>query len=83
MGVLEAMGNRAVRVPEDVLVIGYDDIGVAEYLGLATVRQRLDGPGLRGVEPLLDALEKPGRAPVEIELPVKLIQRRTTGPPRV
>jgi DNA-binding LacI/PurR family transcriptional regulator len=82
MGVLEAMQERGVRVPEDVSVAGYDDIGIAEYLGLTTVRQPLYESGLRGVELLLDALDRPGRAAVEIELPLTLIERRTTGPPR-
>lgn len=80
MGTLEALRGRGLRCPEDIAVVGYDDIEVAEYLGLTTIRQPLYESGLRGVELLLGAIERPDRAPVAVELPVELIQRRTTGP---
>lgn len=78
MGVLEALRERGLRVPEDLALVGYDDIEVAEYLGLTTIRQPLYESGLRGFELLLDTIEKPDRSPAAVELPVKLIQRRTT-----
>jgi DNA-binding LacI/PurR family transcriptional regulator len=78
MGVLEALRQRDLRVPDDVAVVGYDDIEVAEYMGLTTVRQPLYESGLRGVELLLNAIEMPDDAPEVVELPVGLIERRTT-----
>jgi DNA-binding LacI/PurR family transcriptional regulator len=81
MGVLEAAQDLNLRVPEDLSVIGYDDIEVAEYLGLTTMRQLLFESGRRGVELLLDRLENPEASPVCEVLPVGLIKRRTTAPP--
>lgn len=81
MGVLEALRSRRLDCPEDVAVVGYDDIEVAEYLGLTTIRQPLYESGLRGVELLLDTIERPGQPAEKIVLPVSLIQRRTTGDP--
>lgn len=81
MGVLEAARNLGLRVPDDLSVIGYDDIEIAEYLGLTTVRQLLYESGQLGVELLLDALEGLNPAPVCRVLPTELIVRATTAPP--
>jgi DNA-binding LacI/PurR family transcriptional regulator len=79
MGVLEALQQKGLMCPEDVALVGYDDIEVAEYLGLTTIHQPLYESGLRGVELLLETIEKPDRQPVQTQLPVSLIERRTTG----
>lgn len=81
LGVLEAAQMLGLRVPEQLSVIGYDDIEVAEYLGLTTIRQQLFDSGKRGVALLMDAIAgRIGEAVCE-ELPVTLIERRTTAPP--
>jgi DNA-binding LacI/PurR family transcriptional regulator len=67
-------------VPRDLSVIGYDDIEIAEYLGLTTVRQLLYESGQRGVELLLKTLENQSD-PVREVLPVELVMRNTTAPP--
>ena len=79
MGVLDALRERNLRAPDDVAVVGFDDIEVAEYLGLTTVRQPLYESGLRSVSLMLDAIENVDQSPAEVELPVQLIQRRTTA----
>jgi LacI family transcriptional regulator len=83
MGVLEAARELGLRVPHDLSVVGYDDIEVAEYLGLTTMRQSLYESGKRGVELLLHAIEHPRAKPVVEVLPTELIVRQTTAPPRV
>jgi DNA-binding LacI/PurR family transcriptional regulator len=83
MGVLEAARNAGLRVPEDLSVIGYDDIEIAEYLGLTTIRQLLYESGQIGVELLLDTLEGISASPVCRVLPTELIVRATTAPPSV
>jgi DNA-binding LacI/PurR family transcriptional regulator len=79
-GTLEAARALGIRVPEELSVIGFDDIDVASYVGLTTVRQPLFESGRRGSELLLRALS--GReVPVRTELlPLELIVRNTTGP---
>ncbi|MEW5872381.1 MAG: LacI family DNA-binding transcriptional regulator [Chloroflexota bacterium] len=81
MGVLEAAREAGLKVPEEISVIGYDDIEVAEYLGLTTIRQLMYESGQRGVELLLDVLEEPNEEPVCEVLPTELIVRNTTAPP--
>jgi DNA-binding LacI/PurR family transcriptional regulator len=82
LGVLEAARAQGLRVPEDLSVLGYDDIEIAEYLGLTTMRQRLFESGRRGVELLLAALSNPKAKPICEVLPAELVVRGTTAPPR-
>ena len=79
-GTLEAARSLGIRVPEELSVIGFDDIEVASYVGLTTVRQPLFESGRRGAELLLRALS--GRqVDVRTErLPLELVVRSTTGP---
>jgi DNA-binding LacI/PurR family transcriptional regulator len=78
MGVLEAAWGKGLRVPEDLAVIGFDDIEVAEVLGLTTVRQPLRETGARGVDILLSAIDEDGAEPTEELAPLTVIVRRTT-----
>ena len=82
LGCLEAIRKRGLHSPEDISVVGYDDIEVAAYLGLSTIHQPLYEAGLRSVELLLDTLERPNRTPVAVLLPVSLMIRNTSGPPK-
>jgi len=81
MGVLQAARELGIRVPEDLSVIGYDDIEVAEYLGLTTVRQLLFTSGQRSVEILLEILHDPQTEPVCEVMPTGLVARNTTSHP--
>jgi DNA-binding LacI/PurR family transcriptional regulator len=77
-GALEAADALGLRVPEDVAVIGFDDIEIAATVGLTTVRQPLGESGARGAELLLMAIEGGGQEPVEELEPLAVIERRTT-----
>jgi DNA-binding LacI/PurR family transcriptional regulator len=81
LGVLEAARALDIRVPEDLSVVGFDDIEVASYVGLTTVRQPLYDSGRRGAELLLQSLAgSPPALQVET-LPLDLVVRGTTRPP--
>ncbi|NNJ13254.1 LacI family transcriptional regulator [Chloroflexales bacterium ZM16-3] len=81
MGVLEAARDQQLRVPDDLSVVGFDDIDVAEYLGLTTVYQPLFASGKRGVEILLCLIAGDLPEPPSEVLPIKLVARGTTAPP--
>ena len=82
IGAIEAARARGIRVPEELSVIGFDDIEIASYVGLTTIRQRLFESGRRGAELLLQALAGEP-APVRVEtLPLDLVVRGTTRSPR-
>ncbi len=78
IGVLQAASALGARVPEDVAVIGFDDIEMAAVMGLTTVHQPLQATGERGAELVLAAIE--GREPGTLaELaPLRVVERRTT-----
>jgi DNA-binding LacI/PurR family transcriptional regulator len=82
LGVLEAARDLNLRVPQDLSVVGYDDIEIAEYLQLTTVRQLLYQSGRRGIELLLEVIERQPIEPVCEVLPIELIVRGTTAPPK-
>jgi len=84
VGTLRAAHERGVRVPEELSVIGFDDIAYATMVGpmLTTVRQPLGELGRTAVNLLLRLLERPGSEPRQIELSTRLVVRDTTAPPR-
>lgn len=77
LGVLEAASGLGLRVPEDVAVVGFDDIELASVIGLTTVRQPLFETGVRGAALLLAAIDG-GDGPVEELKPLTVVERRTT-----
>ena len=84
IGVLRAAEKRGLSVPEDLSVIGFDDIEVAEYLNLTTIHQPLFTSGVEGAELLFQCINKPPMSQCdvqEIQLPLRLVIRQTTGPP--
>jgi len=81
IGVLEAARDAGLEVPQDLSVIGYDDIEIAEYLHLTTIRQPLFASGVEGVELLLETIAVSPSAPRRVLLPIELIIRGTTASP--
>jgi DNA-binding LacI/PurR family transcriptional regulator len=79
LGVLEAAEDLGLRVPQDLSVVGFDDIEVARYAGLTTVAQPLEESGLLGAQLLLQALEGEPGSTQRLEL--RLVVRSTTGSP--
>ena len=80
LGVLEAARDLNLKVPHDLSVASYDDIELAHFAQLTTIRQHLFEAGVQGVELLLDAIDNPDLPPVRLQLPTALVIRRTTGP---
>ncbi len=77
LGVLKAARDRGLAVPGDVAIVGFDDLDMAAYVGLTTVRQPLEESGRVAVELLLARLEDPARLPQRIMLPLTLVRRET------
>jgi len=81
LGVLEAVRSAGLRAPDDISVVGFDDIEVSSYVGLTTVRQPLYESGRRAAARLLEALGAEGSVGnSHDELELDLIVRSTTGP---
>jgi len=78
IGVLDAASEAGLRVPGDLAVVGFDDIEIADVLGLTTVRQPLADVGAEAVRLLVAELDDGPRYPLHIVKPLTLIPRRTT-----
>ncbi|WP_155373410.1 LacI family DNA-binding transcriptional regulator [Catellatospora vulcania] len=85
LGMLRALHERGVRVPEDVSIVGFDDIPEAAYLSppLTTVRQDFDEVGRRCLAALLELLgvDRPPGVPRHPRVPPSLVVRASSGPP--
>ena len=83
-GVIEATRQRGLRVPQDISVIGFDDIPQASliYPKLTTVRQPLYQMGREAVALLLEQIEQPGGEKRQVMLETTLIIRESCAPPR-
>ncbi len=57
LGLMEYFKTNGVRVPEDISIIGFDDIRVSEYVGLTTIRQNRRAIGATAGRILLEAIE--------------------------
>ncbi|MGZ8527410.1 MAG: LacI family DNA-binding transcriptional regulator [Candidatus Limnocylindrales bacterium] len=80
-GVLEAAASLGMTVPGDLSVTGYDDLELADHLGLTTIRQPLFESGVRAVQRLLVGLDGGSMAPIREVQDIALVIRRTTAPP--
>ncbi|GLX99818.1 MULTISPECIES: LacI family DNA-binding transcriptional regulator [Actinoplanes] len=83
LGVLRALQERGRRVPQDVSVVGFDDIAdAASYLPpLTTVHQDFAGIGKRCVESLLRQIHDEPAGPGTDLVPTMLVVRDSTAPP--
>ncbi len=77
MGVMQAARDHGLRVPDDLAVVGFDDLDIAEYIGLTTVRQHLDESGRIAAELLLSRISDPSRPVHHTKLPLQIIERVT------
>jgi DNA-binding LacI/PurR family transcriptional regulator len=82
LGVLRASTQRHLRVPEDISVVGFDDLLIASYTQppLTTIRQPKRLMGRLAAETLFNLLAG-GRPPEVQRLPTELIVRGSTAPP--
>jgi DNA-binding LacI/PurR family transcriptional regulator len=80
IGVLKSLHEHSIRVPDDVSVIGFDDLGFASFLNppLTTVRAPTERVGEIATERLFDILDNHPSDDVLI-LPTEIIYRRSCG----
>src|SRR5882724_2603173 len=83
IGAIRALRDANLRVPEDVSVVGFDDIHVAGYHNprLTTIRQPLHDMGETAARILLQRMQGFKDYPEEFAVAPELIIRETTAPP--
>jgi LacI family transcriptional regulator len=79
IGVLEAAQAAGVPVPEQLSVIGFDNVEAAGYTGLTTVAQPLEEIGRLAADLLLRAVS--GEPVQSRRMPLEIVERGSTAPP--
>lgn len=78
LGVLRAARERNIQVPEQLAILGFDDLDFSEFVGLSTVSQSLERSGRQAVELLLAAMTDPQPVTRHVQTPLGLVKRNTT-----
>jgi LacI family transcriptional regulator len=78
IGIFKAARAANLRCPEDLAILGFDDIEAADWMELSTITQHLGDSGRIAASLLLDRLSGKAQAIQKINLQVGLVERRTT-----
>jgi LacI family transcriptional regulator/LacI family repressor for deo operon, udp, cdd, tsx, nupC, and nupG len=79
IGVLQAAEACARRVPDELAIIGYDDIETAELLALSSVRQPIFASGVNAAERLCALIAGVLPTPKRVLMSVEVVERSSTG----
>ena len=77
IALIKAARQLKLRVPQDVAIIGFDNIDVADSFGLTTVHQPLDESGKIAANLLISRLTESSQPIQHIQLPLKIVERET------
>ena len=83
LGLLRALYERGLAVPDDVSVVGFDDMEEAAHFWppLTTVRQTFAEVGRQSVDALIAEIHSGEHHKVPVAVPTELIIRKSTAPP--
>ncbi len=81
IGAVQAVREAGLRVPEDIAVVGFDDLDVATRMSpqLTTIRQPVQQKGAYAARLLIDLIEEKCSSPQHIVLPTELVVRQSCG----
>jgi LacI family transcriptional regulator len=85
IGIMAGALDAGLRVPEDLSIVGFDDIPAASWTSprLTTVHQPIREKGRRATHRLISAIRSgPEHRPVVEILPTRLVVRGSSGAPR-
>ena len=71
--------TKGISVPRQIRVIGFDNIDIAEYIGLTSVNQNLEESGRMAARLILMRIKDRERGSVVMKVPLSVIERETTG----
>ena len=80
IGAIHAIGESGLRVPQDIAVIGFDDISISRYVsgGITTISTPFDDMAAIAVRILLHRISQPFGQPQQVAIKPSLIVRATT-----
>lgn len=74
----KAVRDKGLRVPEDVAVLGFDNIELAQFLDISTIDQHLSESGRTAAEMVIHQIQHPDRASRRVQLNLQVVERTTT-----
>lgn len=74
VGAMGALREAGINMP----IIGYDDIKIAEYLGLSTISQPMYSMGEKAVEHIVRRIDNPDEDLLQYVFPTELVKRSST-----
>lgn len=77
VGAMKAAQEAGCRIPEDVQIIGFDDIELAGYLSLTTMKQPMHEMGKLAIERIMEKIETKSDEIKQICLKTELVERTT------
>ena len=77
IAVLKVARDMGLKIPGDLAVMGFDDLDMADFVGLTTIRQCLDDSGRIAAELLLEQLADPQRPVQHVNLHLNIVERET------
>ncbi|MFI2608206.1 LacI family DNA-binding transcriptional regulator [Kitasatospora sp. NPDC018619] len=84
LGLYEAARELGLRIPEDLSVVGFDDLPLARWVGppLTTVRQPLTEMAETATRLVIDLARGARPGTLRVDLATSLVERSSTAPPR-
>lgn len=82
LGVMEYAQSQAIRIPQDLALVGFDDIELASFAGLTTVRQPMHQMGSEAARMVIDLMNGKTLTEQYRELSLELIVRNSSGTPQ-
>ncbi len=79
IGAIQALRKKGLSVPEDIAIVSFDDIELAEYFGLTTMHQPIYEMGQMGVQRLLQRIDCKDLPALLNKIDPKLIIRESCG----
>lgn len=79
LGAMQAVRESGLRIPDDIAIVGFDDIELAEYVGLTTVRQPMFQMGKQAVERLMALIADPQSPRQHLRIETELVIRESCG----
>lgn len=76
-GALAALSEAGLRCPDDIAIVSFDDIELASYLQLTTMRQPMHAMGSLAVDMLFERIKNPQAEPKHVKFMPELIERRS------
>jgi DNA-binding LacI/PurR family transcriptional regulator len=81
LGVMEYAQSQAIRIPQDLALVGFDDIELSSFAGLTTVRQPMHQMGSEAARMVVELMNGKTLTEQYRELSLELIVRNSSGTP--